>query len=484
MLVDSTLKKTFNDGINTLLKEMATLHQTISSQQTLLARLSEQHTSLREDLTSHRTETIRKIEDISLKSPPPNTSTLPSKRPLIKPHLNTLKSLKRDLLNIKSEHSTFVSGINTSLQKLRSLPYASAVQVITGDDLAPQKADLESKTQALVTLSDDLSDLVDDLRIDITQKRIRPHPKAIAAVRKSEENVQKELQSVEALLKTVKPVWKRKWEDELQQDIDGQEFLRHQETLITDLRKDLQDTEQVITHVVQAAELFESKTLPSREWLSGGLGSGGREVSREAVLGEVKTLQPNSQERLEAIKRAERNRLRDLEMRRENEFQEELGQVVTEDKLKGQGEMAERLEREREEKERKIRQELWGSSQKLKQTNGSGSGDNVPSLGTSMPLEEEDSVISGESGIGVKRAVSEGSSSFANAASAAAGVDDDGVARSHSHSSGLSRMKRVSGNSIKRISGSHSEQQGSVISGGSVSETSEKGIEEDKGAEE
>jgi hypothetical protein len=175
-------------------------------------------------------------------------------------------------------------------------------------------------------------------------------------------------------------------------------------------------------------------------------------------------------------------------MRRENEFQEELGQVVTEDKLKGQGEMAERLEREREEKERKIRQELWGSSQKLKQTNGSGSSsgssDNVPSLGTSMPLEEEDSVISGESGIGVKRAVSEGSSSFANAASAAAGVDDDGVARSHSHSSGLSRMKRVSGNSIKRISGSHLEQQGSVISGGSVSETSEKGIEEDKGAEE
>jgi len=480
MLVDSTLKKTFNDGINTLLKEMATLHQTISSQQTLLARLSEQHTSL-------RTETIRKIEDISLKSPPPNTSTSPSKRPLIKPHLNTLKSLKRDLLNMKSEHSTFVSGINTSLQKLRSLPYASAVQVITGDDLAPQKADLESKTQALVTLSDDLSDLVDDLRIDITQKRIRPHPKAIAAVRKSEENVQKELQSVEALLKTVKPVWKRKWEDELQQVIDGQEFLRHQETLITDLRKDLQDTEQVITHVVQAAELFESKTLPSREWLSGGLGSGGREVSREAVLGEVKTLQPNSQERLEAIKRAERNRLRDLEMRRENEFQEELGQVVTEDKLKGQGEMAERLEREREEKERKIRQELWGSSQKLKQTNGSGSGsgsgDNV-SLGTSMPLEEEDSVGSGESGIGVKRAVSEGSSSFANAASAAAGVDDDGVARSHSHSSGLSRMKRVSGNSIKRISGSHIEQQGSVMSGGSVSEPSEKGIEEDKGAEE
>src|SRR5437763_2407473 len=180
LAVDSTIKKTFNDGIGTLLKEMATLQRTISSQQTLLTRLSEQHMSLREDLTSHRHETIRKIEDISLKSP--SLTTSPSKRPLIQPHLSTIKSLKRDLLNIRSEHTTFVQGINTSLSKLRSMPYSSAVQVITGDDLAPQKADLESKTQALVTLSDDLSDLVDDLRIDITQKRIRPHPRSIAAV--------------------------------------------------------------------------------------------------------------------------------------------------------------------------------------------------------------------------------------------------------------------------------------------------------------
>jgi hypothetical protein len=442
--VDSTLKKSFNEGISTLLKEMSTLQQTIASQQTLLSRLSEQNTSLRDDLTTHRHETIRKIEDISLKSP--SLSSFPKPKSLI-PHLNAIKSLKRDLTNLKSEHTTFVSGINTSLSQLHSLPYSSTVRVVTGDDLETQKSDLESKTQALVTLSDDLSDLVDDLRIDITQKRIRPHPRAITAVRKHESLVQKELESVESLLRTVKPVWKRKWEDELQQVIDGQDFLRHQETLITDLRKDLADTEMVITHVVQAAELFESKALPTREWLSGGLGSGGRDTNnngRDALLGEVKTLQPNSNDRLEAIKRAERARLRELELRRENEFQMELGELVTEGKLRTQGEGAERIDREREEKERKIRQDIWEASQK--RSNGT-NGTRPPPLETTVLPSTK---LTGESDKSVKRAVSEGNSAFVNAV----GMDDDGVARSQSHSSGLSRMKRVSSTSAKRFSGS------------------------------
>jgi hypothetical protein len=456
MAVDSALKKTFNEGMNSLLKEMSVLQQTISSQQSLLSQLAEQHTSLREDLTSHRHETIRKIEDISLK---PSSPTSPK---TLQPHLSALKSLKRDLFLLKSEHNSFQAGIDDSLNQLRNLPFSSTVQVITGDDLATQKSDLESKTQALVTVSDDLSDQVDDLRIDITQKRIRPHPRAIAAVRKQESNVQSELNSVEALLKQLKPVWKRKWEDELQQVIDGQEFLRHQETLITDLRKDLADTETVITQIVQAAELFEASA--PREWLSGAVGSGGR----DAVLGEVKTLQPNSAERLEAIKRAEKQRARELELRRENEFQLELGEIVTESKLKGQGESALRIEREREEKERRMRRELWEGRNNLR--SNSKERDNTRSESKERNKTRSESTERSHTKNGltesnnhsrsasmergksqeknITRAVSEGSSAFAEQIST-----DDGVARSQSHSSGLARMKAVSTGSRNRFSG-------------------------------
>ena len=231
---------------------------------------------------------------------------------------------------------------------------------------------------------------------------------------------------MEQLLRQLKPVWKRKWEEELQQVIDGQEFLRHQETLVADLRKDLQDTQTVVMQIVQAAEILESSTPPRREWLAGAVGSGGR----DAVLGEVKTLQPNSQERLEAIKRAEKARLRELEMRRENEFQTELGELVTEGKLRVQSEGAKRVEREREEKDQKLRQQLWESRNPLappKPTNGT-----TPAVGMETKAAE--------GGVGVKRTVSEGKAAFAE-------TQDDGVARSQSHSSGLSRMKAVSGSS-------------------------------------
>jgi Actin interacting protein 3 len=439
--VDSALKKTFTDGMTTILQEMANLQQTIADQQTLISRLTEQHTSLREELTSHRHETIRKIEDISLKTPPPTTTSFPQS---FQSQLSTLKSLKRDLTTLKSEHNALITSTQSSITSLRNLPFSDTVKIVNSDSLASQKSDLEQKTQSLVTLSDDLSDQVDDLRIDITQKRIRPHPRQITSVRKQEASVQKQLESVEALLKTLRPMWKKKWEEELQQVIDGQEFLRHQETLITDLRKDLADTQNVMAQIVQAAELFE--TAQPREWLSGGIGSGGR----DAVLGEVKTVQPNSAERVEAIKRAEKARQRDLELRRESEFQLELGEVVNESKLRNLGESALRIEREREEKEKQLRQQMW-ENEKDKER--------LKTNGRSLEEKDKEKVVGGAN---VKRAVSEGSSSLAEANSAKT-ESDDGVTRSQSYTSGLlSRMMRVGSATAKRWSGGELAKKASI----------------------
>lgn len=163
-------------------------------------------------------------------------------------------------------------------------------------------------------------------------------------------------------------------------------------------------------------------------------------------MGEVKTLQPNSQERLEAIKRAERMRLRELEMRKESEFQVELTEFVTEGKLRVQSEGAKRVEREREEKDQRIRQQLWEARNPGAAAAAARAG--KPVNGTT-PVEEMNVVGDGA----VKRAVSEGSSAFAE-------QQDDGVARSQSHSSGLSRMKAVSAGSS---SGSSQGKRGSGI---------------------
>lgn len=418
IVLDSTMKKTFNDGMAVLLKEIANLQQTVASQQDLLLRLTEQNSLLKEELISQRDETLRKLESISFSKLPPSLSSSRDS-PALKAQLTALKALKRDLTTLRSEHSAFQSQFTTSLTSFRNIPFSTAIQVVTGDDLASQKSDLESKTQTLVTLSDDLSDQVDDLRIDITQKRVRPHPRTVSNVRKQSSTAKAQLEALESLLRTIKPVWKRKWEDELQQVIDGQEFLRHQETLVVDLRKDLSDTETVVAQIIQAAELFEAST--PREWLAGAVGSGGR----DALLGEVKTLQPNSAERIEAIKRAEKARARELELRRETEFQLELGEVVTVGKMKMHGQGALRIEREREEKEKQIRKEIWERERERERNR---------SLERNLNGDEP----------GVKRTLSEGSSGLAGAKEL-----EEGVARSQSYS-GLG--KRVS-SPLKRASG-------------------------------
>jgi len=204
-------------------------------------------------------------------------------------------------------------------------------------------------------------------------------------------------------------------------------------------------------------------------------------------LGEVKTLQPNSQERLEAIKRAERMRLRELDLRKESEFQVELTEFVTEGKLRVQSEGAKRVEREREEKDQRIRQQLW----EARNPGAAAARAGKPVNGTT-PVEEN---IAGDGGsAAVKRAVSEGSSAFAE-------QQDDGVARSQSHSSGLSRIKAVSAGSsngssqgkrgsgimdfVKRTSSSlaSSRSSGSHYLGSGAPGTGQGGNKDDAGVE-
>jgi Actin interacting protein 3 len=414
-VVDSGLKKSFAEGISAILKEIGTLQHTVSAQQSLLSTLSDQNFTMKQELSTLKSSSLPR-------STPPNTPTsLPPS--VLKP---TLVSLKQDLSSLKAEHLSLSTHISTTLSSLRSLP--PPLQP-SADTLSTQKHDLEQKTQELVTQSDDLSDQLDSLRIDILQKRIRPHPRVLASIKKHSTSVRAELSSAEAVLSAVKPVWKRVWQEELQRVIDGQEFLRHQETLLTDLSKDLADTEELLAHVVQAAELLETQRIPRREWLSGAVGSGGR----DALLGEVKNVKTDSRDRVQAIERAEKARQRELGARRRNELQDELSEVVSKDRLRGLSLGAEKVERDREEKERRVREEIW-RARKAEDEKEEKSTDEVKS---------EDSLRLGEEK--AKRAASNG------LISSSAGTDE-AMSRSQSHSSGLARVKHVSVKPVKRYS--------------------------------
>jgi hypothetical protein len=81
-------------------------------------------------------------------------------------------------------------------------------------------------------------------------------------------------------------------------------------------------------------------------------------TAKEGVLGEVRALQPNHENRLEAIERAEKLRQKELESRRDNPLKKELSSFVEEGKLKKSGGVEE-VERARKAMDDRIRREVW-----------------------------------------------------------------------------------------------------------------------------
>jgi hypothetical protein len=180
---------------------------------------------------------------------------------------------------------------------------------------------------------------------------------------------------MEEYMKNEKPIWTKIWEKELEDVCQGRDELRLAEDLIVDLRDDLEKASGTFALVEQATK------EQMKDAGTGGAGAAGGGIvarqfstgltsirenapfadpnaAKEGVLGEVRALQPNHENRLEAIERAEKLRQKELERRMENPLMKELTDFVGEGKLKKSGGVEE-VERARKAKEDRIRREVW-----------------------------------------------------------------------------------------------------------------------------
>ena len=145
------------------------------------------------------------------------------------------------------------------------------------------------------------------------------------------------------------------------------------EELHVDLQVDIESASETFALVEQATKEQMKDTgtggaaIVGRQFSRGlnSLGNNGGvdpSTAKEGVLGEVRALQPNHENRLEAIERAEKARQKELESRRGGEFQKELGSFVEEGRLKKSGGVEE-AERLRKAKDERIRKEAWEKQQ-------------------------------------------------------------------------------------------------------------------------
>ncbi|KAI1634046.1 actin interacting protein 3-domain-containing protein [Biscogniauxia mediterranea] len=360
------VKKHFDDGLGALKKMMDEVKQNVTDQGSALQRVSDRQLETAKEMARMASAAPVIMDGAKHSGSDTGAKFSPSQ-------LREVHSLRRDLAVLRQTYSNFQTEIQSSMSSLRSkaanikvaAAKASVADVEGGSGYAyvvKGRKQLNADSDRLVTKVDDLQDLVEDLRKDVVNRGVRPLPRQLEGVSKDISLLSKELKKMEEYMKREKPIWTKIWEKELEEVCQGRDELKLMEDLMVDLQDDLEKASETFALVEQATKEQMKDSTPAGRQFSKGLHNLGNSAdpsaAKEGVLGEVRALQPNHEDRLEAIERAEKLRQKELESRRENPLMKELTNFVEEGKLKKSGGFEE-VERARKAKDDRIRREVW-----------------------------------------------------------------------------------------------------------------------------
>lgn len=244
--------------------------------------------------------------------------------------------------DFKGEVGSLLGGLRKQAKRVRAI---AATEVPTERNfIIAGKARLDSNSQEILTLVEDLLDLVDDLKADVIQRGVKPKPHTMKKLGDDIDRATRGLEDLSKYVDLVKPSWKKTWEMELQNIVDEQEFLNHQEGLIADLKEDHANLQDVFHNIQEVVKLRGANRFNLM-----GNGAGGEnalsnvslrtyippppEEGHEGlptVMMEVKSQSVDHDKRLKALEAAEKQRLKELRQRKlqEDGFQHELTTFV------------------------------------------------------------------------------------------------------------------------------------------------------------
>ena len=360
------VKRHIDEGIGNLRKIVEGVKTAVDDQQISIQRVSDR-----------QQDAAKEMARLAVAKPQASTAM---NGPIISPsksnsvaQMSEVQSLRRDLAVIRQTFSEFQSDIQSSMSAIRTkansvkdVAVNASIPDISGESgrayVNAGKKSLNEDSDKLVAQVDDLQDIVEDLRKDVVTRGVRPLPRLLENVARDISQATQDLKRMQDFMKRERPIWTKIWEKELETVCNDREEMTMQEDLAADLQDDLEKALQTFALVEQATkEQLKDPAAPSAartRGLNHVLPAADPTAAKEGVLDEVRALQPNHEDRLEAIERAEKMRQRELESRRGGEFQKELGNFVEEGKLKKSGGFEE-VERARKAKDDKIRREVW-----------------------------------------------------------------------------------------------------------------------------
>ncbi|KAI3618386.1 hypothetical protein CBS9595_002749 [Malassezia furfur] len=178
----------------------------------------------------------------------------------LKTHYEALQKLRSDFAILRQVHGDSEQEMRAVFarvrEQVREMEHITALGPSAGRNLIESgKGKLDARSQEVLTTVEDLQDLVEDLKLDVSHRGVKPKPAELRRIAGEIASTTRRLDELEQFVQNVKPGWKKTWEAELQNIVDEQEFLNYQEGLLADLQQDHKALQEVFANIQQVVKL-------------------------------------------------------------------------------------------------------------------------------------------------------------------------------------------------------------------------------------
>ncbi|KAF8631926.1 hypothetical protein AX15_002179 [Amanita polypyramis BW_CC] len=276
----------------------------------------------------------------------------------LKTQFDEVQNLRRDLGIMRQLYTEFMKQTKESLGTLRTQTQSVRQLATTSVGGArgyidSGKKKLDTRSQNLLTEVEKLQDAVENVKDDVIKRQVTPKAQFLKTIKRETTSVATELESLREHIKTIKPMWKKTWEEELQNIVEEQQFLTHQEEFLNDLLDDYKAAAEIYGHIEKVISLRihgsngVSRNLRNRSFkpLPQEEGHGGLSTVMMELRGAASV---DPERRLKAIEANQKSRKKELASR-SDELHSELSDFVGQKKLRMTG-GAEETERVRQKK--------------------------------------------------------------------------------------------------------------------------------------
>lgn len=283
----------------------------------------------------------------------------------IRTQFDEAQHLRRELGVLRQVHADGMAAVKETFARVRAenrrlQDLAKTTAALGGGRAFVEagKTKIDEQSQDVLRRIEDLGDILDDLRADVTSKEVVPKPSIMRSLKKDIVLAKEELEALRKSTDAAATTWRTTWEAEMQNVMAEESMLRHHLALVVDIQEDYTGLKEVFDQI----ELYVATKGPPTPSVVG-RGRGYRSpspmdidpaASLSSVFSEIQGAQIDPSKRLRAIESAQRMREREKAAKDQgggNVLAAQLSEFVDGRKLRKTGgvEETERLRQRRNE---------------------------------------------------------------------------------------------------------------------------------------